>query len=197
MKGPTNAIPSKACRSCGRTITWRKAWARTKDEVRYCSDACRQRRLTPTDDKLAEAIVTTLGARTVGPSMCPSEAAKAVFAYADRAQFTPFHNEHSRRITWIVGPGMGVALLSAFVLVVSTPERVSRPLVVIALGVLLIVHAATVMLSIPSHNTLGRGWDQTAHQRLVATNWVRTIGWSVRSALAVAMVAQYAISHSR
>lgn len=115
-----------------------------------------------------------------------------LFAYADRGRFTPFHDEHSRRITWIVGVGMGFELLSAIALVVSTPERVGRPLVVVALGVLVLVHAATITLSIPSHNTLGRGWDETAHRRLVSTNWVRTIGWSVRAVLALAMVAKYA-----
>ena len=115
-----------------------------------------------------------------------------LFVYADRGQFTPFHTEHSRRITWIVGVGMGAELLSALGLAFSTPERVSRLLALIAFGILLVVHAATVLLSIPSHNTLGRGWDDVAHRRLVSTNWVRTIGWTIRGALALALVAQYA-----
>ena len=29
----------KTCASCGRTIEWRKKWARSWDEVQYCSDA--------------------------------------------------------------------------------------------------------------------------------------------------------------
>lgn len=119
-----------------------------------------------------------------------------LFVYTDRERFTSFHNEHSRRITWIVGVGMGVELLSALALVVSTPERVSRPLVLIAFGILLSVHAATILLSIPSHNALGRGWDDSAHRRLVSTNWVRTIGWSLRAALALVMVAQYTTPRS-
>ncbi len=115
-----------------------------------------------------------------------------LFVFADRWRFTAFHNEHSRRITWIVGAGMGFELLSAIALVVSTPGRVGRPLVVVALSVLVLVHAATITLSIPSHNTLGGGWDEAAHRRLVSTNWVRTIGWSIRAVLALAMVARYA-----
>ena len=120
-----------------------------------------------------------------------------LFLYADRGRFAPFHDEHSRRITWIVGVGMGFELLSAIALVASTPERVGQPLVVVAFGALVLVHAATVMLSIPSHNTLGRGWDDAAHHRLVSTNWIRTIGWSVRAGLALAMIAQYAAPLSR
>ena len=115
-----------------------------------------------------------------------------LFSYADRERFTPFHNDHSRRITWIVGAGMGVELLSALALVVWTPERVGRPLAVFAFGVLALVHVATVTLSIPSHNRLGGGWNEIAHRRLVSTNWVRTIGWTVRAALALVMIARFA-----
>lgn len=35
-------LPSKPCAVCGRTMTWRKAWAKTWDEVRYCSERCRR-----------------------------------------------------------------------------------------------------------------------------------------------------------
>lgn len=71
-------LATKPCRSCGRTITWRKAWARNWDEVRYCSDACRRRRTTATDDALANAVLRLLNSRATGASICPSEAAKSV-----------------------------------------------------------------------------------------------------------------------
>ena len=34
-------LPTKPCAACGRVFTWRKKWASTWDEVRFCSDACR------------------------------------------------------------------------------------------------------------------------------------------------------------
>lgn len=34
-------LPSKPCAACGRPMAWRKAWAKTWDQVKYCSDACR------------------------------------------------------------------------------------------------------------------------------------------------------------
>jgi hypothetical protein len=43
-KGNKSHLPSKPCAVCGRTMTWRKAWARSWDEVKYCSDACRARK---------------------------------------------------------------------------------------------------------------------------------------------------------
>lgn len=34
-------LPSKPCAYCARPFTWRKKWADVWDEVRYCSDRCR------------------------------------------------------------------------------------------------------------------------------------------------------------
>jgi hypothetical protein len=41
FKGNKHALPTKSCVHCGRTMSWRKAWARNWDQVKYCSDACR------------------------------------------------------------------------------------------------------------------------------------------------------------
>lgn len=46
FKGNKQCLPSKPCLVCGRTMTWRKAWAKNWAEVRYCSDACRARKGT-------------------------------------------------------------------------------------------------------------------------------------------------------
>jgi hypothetical protein len=37
-------LPSKPCAACGRDFAWRKKWARVWEEVRFCSDACRDGR---------------------------------------------------------------------------------------------------------------------------------------------------------
>jgi hypothetical protein len=39
-------LPEKPCQACGRPMVWRKSWAKTWDEVRYCSERCRRNRLT-------------------------------------------------------------------------------------------------------------------------------------------------------
>lgn len=44
FKGNKAALPAKTCAVCGRPMSWRKAWARNWEQVRYCSDACRRRR---------------------------------------------------------------------------------------------------------------------------------------------------------
>ncbi len=78
------AVPSKPCARCGRTITWRAKWARSWDEVRYCSDACRAGTsagapATPgLEAALEQAIRALLATRARGATICPSEAARVV-----------------------------------------------------------------------------------------------------------------------
>ena len=43
-RGNKSYLPSKPCAACGRPMSWRKAWARTWETVKYCSDACRKQR---------------------------------------------------------------------------------------------------------------------------------------------------------
>lgn len=43
FKGNKAALPSKPCATCGRPMTWRRAWAKNWEQVRHCSAACRQR----------------------------------------------------------------------------------------------------------------------------------------------------------
>lgn len=59
-------------------MEYRAKWASNWDSVKYCSDACRRRGVTPLDRELEGAIRKTLASRAATSSMCPSEAAKAV-----------------------------------------------------------------------------------------------------------------------
>lgn len=70
-------------------MQWRASWAKNWDDVRYCSDACRRRRVRPVDLALEEAIVDLLGARARDATICPSEAARAVDAEGWRDLMEP------------------------------------------------------------------------------------------------------------
>ena len=34
-------LPQKICAGCGRPFSWRKKWEKIWNEVKYCSDRCR------------------------------------------------------------------------------------------------------------------------------------------------------------
>lgn len=59
-------------------MTWRKAWARSWDEVRYCSQSCRRRKVRAVDVALENALRAMLAQRPASSSVCPSEVARAV-----------------------------------------------------------------------------------------------------------------------
>jgi hypothetical protein len=76
---PSSGHPVKVCACCGRTMTWRAAWARNWETVRYCSDRCRRERGDrPVDRALETAITELLATRSRGATICPSEAARVV-----------------------------------------------------------------------------------------------------------------------
>jgi hypothetical protein len=78
VTAPEAPRPTRSCAGCGRTVTWRKAWERDWQHVRWCSSACRRRGLAPVDRQLEDALVQLLRERARGATVCPSEAARAV-----------------------------------------------------------------------------------------------------------------------
>ena len=71
----SDSLPN--CVSCGRPIQPRKSHRGSAD-VRYCSKACRSRRISPLDRELEAEIAALLDARARSASLCPSEVARAV-----------------------------------------------------------------------------------------------------------------------
>ena len=61
---------TKTCEGCGRTIEWRKAWARDWNEVKYCSQNCKKNKKR---DGYEELILNLLVKRGAGKTICPSE----------------------------------------------------------------------------------------------------------------------------
>ena len=71
-------MPPEPCDSCGRRIEPRRRWMHCEERVRYCSAACRRRRVSGVDLRLEKAIAELLALRPPSSSICPSEAARRV-----------------------------------------------------------------------------------------------------------------------
>lgn len=92
-------LPTKDCAACGRTITWRRKWARDWESVKYCSDACRRRGVGDVDRRLEESIRELLASRATSATICPSEAARAVGGEAWRDLMEPARRAARRLVT--------------------------------------------------------------------------------------------------
>ena len=67
---------------------------------------------------------------------------------------------------------------------------IGRALPIIALLLLLVIQVSTAVFQIPAHEALTAQYRPELVDRLVRTNWIRTLGWSARGALAVIMIAE-------
>ena len=93
----------------------------------------------------------------------------------DQPRFAVLHKDYTRRISFIVGPLMlGQAALALYQLIVQ-PGSSSVVQILLIGG----VWAVTIFISVPLHRKLSDGYEERTVSRLVATNWLRTAGWSL------------------
>ncbi|SMF08172.1 hypothetical protein SAMN06296036_104274 [Pseudobacteriovorax antillogorgiicola] len=96
-------------------------------------------------------------------------------------RFEAFARFHAQRITYIVGPMMLLELGTALGLIYLLPHQ---RLFTIGNGLLVIgIWMSTLGFSIPCHSKLQKSRDPKTIDRLIITNWPRTILWTVRTAL--------------
>lgn len=106
--------------------------------------------------------------------------------------FVTYQAHHMRRAGWVVGPPMLVEGLTSGWLVLAPPEGVPWAAAVSGLGLLIVIWGATAVFSVPGHARLSVGFDPVVHRRLVRTNWIRTVGWTGRSAVALWVLLKWA-----
>jgi hypothetical protein len=96
--------------------------------------------------------------------------------------------EHQRRTGWVVGPVMLIEMATAVLLGLFRPPGVGFPLIVAGLALIATVWISTFFVQIPIHAKLLEGYDGPLQRRLVVTNWIRTVAWTARGALALEMI---------
>ena len=92
-------------------------------------------------------------------------------------EFQTFHHFHTRSITWIVAPVMAAELLLAVFLVWKTGFDWNY---LIPLIIVLGIWGSTLLLQIPYHTKLADGFDFSITNKLINTNWIRTVLWTVK-----------------
>lgn len=112
-------------------------------------------------------------------------------------EFAKYAIDHSRLITPIVGIPMLIELGTAVGMLVVTPASIDKVSVAVGLGLVLLIWASTAFLQVPAHGRLAAGFDVAAYQRLVSTNWIRTLAWSARGILTVYWLRMILLSDSR
>ena len=111
-----------------------------------------------------------------------------LFRFAASGDFPQFADSHQRRTTALVLPLMTIELVTAVVLALR-PSAGSGGLALVGLALLGLIWLSTALVQVPLHRKLGRRFDSETARRLVATNWIRTAAWSLRSLVALRLIA--------
>ena len=110
-----------------------------------------------------------------------------LFELVGRDNFVAYERSHTVRIGIIVMPTMLIEAATTIGLL-ALLEGVGGTLACIGAMLLAVIWGSTALLQVPCHERLAVRFDEGAWRRLVRTNWLRTIAWSARGVLAVAVI---------
>jgi hypothetical protein len=113
-----------------------------------------------------------------------------LFAQVGRESFAAYETAHSSLITPVVGLPMLIELATAGLLLFFRSPVIRLSEAIIGVVLVAVIWLSTMFLQVPQHGILSSGFDATAHQFLVSSNWIRTVAWSLRGALALWMTAK-------
>ncbi len=113
-----------------------------------------------------------------------------LFTSVGRAAFVAYELRNTRLTSFVVGPLMAAEGATALWLAIDPPAGVSRVWALVGLALLGLVLGCTVVAQVPDHSALSVAYSDERAARLVRWNWVRTIGWTARGAIAAWMLVQ-------
>jgi hypothetical protein len=103
--------------------------------------------------------------------------------------FPAYERAHQQRTTWVVGPVMLLEASSAVLLLwLPRGKLTGTTLRWSGLALLALIWISTFALQVPLHAKLAMQFDGAVWHRLVVTNWLRTIAWTVRGVIALSIV---------
>ena len=108
--------------------------------------------------------------------------------FARVADLRAYEVENMRVTAWVVIPPMIVELGVALVLAIRTPPRIPRIEARFGFALVLAIWLSTFLLQAPRHALLANGAGADVLPLLIATNWLRTVCWTARGAIALHML---------
>ncbi len=102
--------------------------------------------------------------------------------------FPQWEAAHREQTGLVVVPAMLAEGLAAVLILAHRPAGVPMWLAAGGAIGLLAIWGSTFAIQVPLHDQLATGWDAAAHARLLETNWLRTVLWSLRVLVALGML---------
>ena len=101
------------------------------------------------------------------------------FRYVGENEFSKFEDFHKKAITLIVMPLMLFELVSVMSLLYFDYNSIH----LINFIIVTLIWMSTMFISVPLHNNLSGGKNKESIEKLIMTNWIRTILWSIKTCI--------------
>lgn len=101
------------------------------------------------------------------------------FRFISEQRFPEFERFHTQRISFLVIPLMLLELASTTMSLLNNLNFVN----ITSMVLVLTVWVSTFSLSVPCHRTLNHGKNDEVIEKLILTNWIRTVAWTAKCVL--------------
>lgn len=104
-----------------------------------------------------------------------------LLAFVGPQYFIEYEKQHIKRISFLAWSIITIELITGLLLTSSYFPILPKVISIICFVLILINFLTTWFIQFPIHKKLSLGFNTTLHKKLVTTNWIRTIAWSLRS----------------
>lgn len=102
-----------------------------------------------------------------------------LFEHVGQSYFLNYINLHAKKITWLVAPLMLFELAICCFLCLFYFNLLNACIFVCVC----IIWASTFFIQVPLHNSLQEKYDKEQLNKLIKSNWIRTISWTLKAIL--------------
>ncbi|RMG62292.1 MAG: hypothetical protein D6722_18645 [Bacteroidetes bacterium] len=102
-----------------------------------------------------------------------------LFGRVGQAEFVAYEAQHTWRTGLVVAPLMLMELGSGLLLL----WREGGSWLWVNIALLAGIWLSTALIQVPLHGQLHQGWEASRVRRLVGSNWIRTVAWTLRALL--------------
>ena len=104
-------------------------------------------------------------------------------AHVGSESLSNYQQLHMKWTSWVVGPPMLIEMATTLLFIVAPPLDVPNWYFWLGAVLLFVIWGSTALYQVPYHNGLLHVFDEETHNKLVKSNWIRTIFWTLRGVL--------------
>ena len=99
-----------------------------------------------------------------------------LFLKVSKEKFTSYHDAYTAYISFIVAPAMVIELLLSLNILIYQIDLISA----VNLILISIIWLSTFLIQVPIHYKISKGFNKRLIKKLIYTNWIRTICWTIK-----------------